>query len=205
MMDALKVDRFLDLGSGGGYPAIPLAVAMPVADLVLVESVGKKARFLDVALGVVREKHAEAAPWRTAAARAEGVARDPGHRGRWPVVTARAVTSLADLVELALPILEPGGTLLAWKSGDPTDDVGFGAEVAAADRAQSAIGGEGILVDAAFGSRDPDGNGGLGAIADHCLVLVGRGRGAMDDRWPRDPAARRRQPWSRAARDGSRW
>ena len=195
MLDALKVDRFLDLGSGGGYPAIPLAVAMPVADLALLESIRKKVRFLDAALGVVRERHAEAATWRTLAARAEAVARDPEHRGRWPVVTARAVASLADLVELALPLLEPGGTLLAWKSGDPADDDGFGAEIAAADRAQNAIGGDGILVDAAFGSRDPSGSAGLGAIADHCLVLVGRGRGAMDDRWPRDPAVRRRQPW----------
>jgi 16S rRNA (guanine527-N7)-methyltransferase len=195
MMDALKVERFLDLGSGGGFPAIPLAVAMPVRDLVLVESVGKKARFLDAALGVVRERHAEAAPWRVLASRAEAAGRDPEHRGRWPVVTARAVASLADLVELALPLLEPGGTLLAWKSGDPGDDRGFGAEVEAAERAVAAVGGDGILVDAAFGSRDPDGRAGLGAIADHCLVLVGRGRGPIDDGWPRDPAARHRRPW----------
>jgi 16S rRNA (guanine527-N7)-methyltransferase len=194
-LDSVKVDRFVDLGSGGGYPAIPLAIARPVHDLVLVESVGKKARFLEAALGVVRERVPEAAPWRTIVGRAEAVARDPNHRGRWPVVTARAVASLANLVELALPLLEPGGTLLAWKSGNPGDDRGLGAEVEAAERAVAAIGGDPILVEAPVSAVDRDGTGILAAIGDHRLVRVGRGRGPLDDRWPRDPAARRREPW----------
>jgi 16S rRNA (guanine527-N7)-methyltransferase len=123
------------------------------------------------------------------------VAHDPQHRGRWPVVTARAVAGLADLVELALPLLEPGGTLLAWKSGDPGDEQGFGAEVAAAERAIAVIGGDAIRIEAPLSERDAGGAGALAAIADHRLVLVGRGHRPIHDRWPRDPAVRRRQPW----------
>ena len=192
---SLRVDRFLDIGSGAGFPAIPLAVAVPPSEIALVESVGKKARFLDAALEVVGERLAGTARWRTIGVRAETVARDPVHRGRWPLVTARAVASLADLVELALPLLEPGGELLAWKSGDPANPGGFGAEVEAAERAIAALGGDRIMIDASLGSRDQDGSAGLAAIAHHRLVLVGRGRRPIDDSWPRDSAARRRHPW----------
>ena len=192
---SLRVDRFLDIGSGAGFPAIPLAVAVPPSEIALVESVGKKARFLDAALEVVGERLAGTARWRTIGVRAETVARDPVHRGRWPLVTARAVASLADLVELALPLLEPGGELLAWKSGDPANPGGFGAEVEAAERAIAALGGDRIMIDASLGSRDQDGSAGLAAIAHHRLVLVGRGRRPIVDSWPRDSAARRRHPW----------
>ena len=192
-LDTRKVDRLIDLGSGGGYPAIPLGLALQLRDLVLVESIGKKARFLEAALGVVSRSVPEAETWRVVAQRAEALARDPTHRGQWPIVTARAVASLADLVELSLPLLEPGGTLLAWKSGDPGDGAGFGAEIAAAERAIAAIGGGPLRIEAPLSAQDAA--GALAAIGDHRLVLVGRGRSRMDDRWPRDPAARRREPW----------
>jgi 16S rRNA (guanine527-N7)-methyltransferase len=192
----MQVERFLDVGSGGGFPAIPLAVAMRVSELLMVESIGKKARFLEAALGVVRGTIAEAGGWAVHAGRAEALARDPAHRGRWPVVTARAVGSLAELVELSLPLLGPGGSLIAWKAGDPADDAGLGAEIAAAERASRMIAGEeALLVDAPMSARDPDGTAGLAAVGDHRLVVTRRGRRAIDERWPRDPAVRRRHPW----------
>ena len=58
-----------------------------------------------------------------ATARAEGLARDSRQRGRWPVVTAWAVASTADLVELAFPLLTDGGRLVAWKRGDLGDEL----------------------------------------------------------------------------------
>ena len=109
------VDRFVDLGSGGGYPGIPLAAALPAARALLLEPVGKKA-----ALPVGRGDRATglAGTVEAAAVRAEALAADARHRGRWPAVTARAVASLAELVELAFPLLAPGGILVAWKRGD---------------------------------------------------------------------------------------
>lgn len=113
LLRARGIDRLLDLGSGGGFPGLPLVAALPAHGL-LVESIGKKARFLEVvveATGLVGRVA-------VAPVRAEQLARDPGQAGRWPAVTARAVASLSRLIDLALPLLQQGGLLVAWKRGD---------------------------------------------------------------------------------------
>ena len=168
------VDRFIDLGSGGGYPGLPLAIALPAARALLLEPVAKKARFLSAAIAAAGlEATVEAAP-----VRAEALAEDRRHRGRWPGVTARAVTSLADLVELAFPLLAPGGMLVTWKRGDLDD------ELAAAGRAIDALGGGSLEV------REVQ----VGGLPGHRLVLASA-RGHVPVAYPRDPAARRRRPW----------
>ncbi|MBA2255240.1 MAG: 16S rRNA (guanine(527)-N(7))-methyltransferase RsmG [Chloroflexi bacterium] len=109
----------LDLGSGGGYPGLPLAMVAGARALALVDSVGKKARFLRVAAAAATAGLAaadERAPRvQVLAERGEALARLHEHRERWDVVTARAVGTLAELVELALPLLRVGGRLIAWK------------------------------------------------------------------------------------------
>lgn len=169
-----RVERFVDLGSGGGFPGIPLAVALPAERALLVESVAKKARFLSVVadsvgLGAVVDVHA---------GRVETLAADPGHRAAWPAVVARAVASLAELVELAFPLLAPRGTLVAWKRG-PLE-----GELRAAERAVEAIGGGSIEVVSVTAP----------GLAGHRLVLASPW-GEIPDRFPRDPAVRRRRPW----------
>ena len=168
------IDRLLDIGSGGGLPGIPLAAALPAREALLAEPIGKKARFLATAV----EATGLTGRVRVAATRAETLAADPHHRGRWPAVTARAVAGLADLVELAFPLLADGGVLVAWKRGD------LAAELAAARRAIDALGG-GVLA-----TIDPV----LPDRPDDCLVVVTRS-GAVPAAYPRDPAARRRRPW----------
>lgn len=168
------IDRFLDIGSGGGYPGMPLAVALPAARALLVEPIGKKARFLDTVIAATGlEGTVEAA-----AVRAEALAGDARHRGRWPAVTARAVASLAELVELAFPLLAPGGVLVAWKRGELAD------ELAAAERAMGALGGGRL-------ERHPVRVAGLER---HTLV-VATATGRVPAAYPRDPAARKRRPW----------
>ena len=169
-----KVDRLVDIGSGGGFPGLPLAIALPATHALLADSIGKKVRFLETVLEAVGlagrvEAHA---------GRAEALARDPAHRASWPAVTARAVAVLPDLVELAFPLLEPGGMLVAWKRGE------IGSELAAAGRAAAALGG-GTLETRPVESA---------SLAGHCLVVVSKD-GATPDRFPRDPALRRRSPW----------
>ena len=106
------------------------------------------------------------------------LARDPGHRARWPAVTARAVASTSELVELAFPLLTEGGRLVAWKRGD------LDTELIAARAAMGALGGGTIeIVDVA-----------VPALAGHRLVVATRGD-RPSDAFPRDPAARRRRPW----------
>jgi 16S rRNA (guanine527-N7)-methyltransferase len=168
------VDRALDLGSGGGYPGLPIAVALPAERTLLVEPATKKAAFLSVvAAATGLADVVEAAP-----VRAEALAADPRHRGRWPAVTVRAVASLADLVELAFPLLAAGGCLVAWKRGD------LAAELAAAERAIDALGGGSLTV------RVVD----IPGLDGHRLV-VATSRGRVPTTYPRDPAARKRRPW----------
>ena len=172
----------LDLGSGGGFPGLPLAAALPATRVLLVDSTAKKAAYLDA----VRQAVGLADRVAIAAIRAEalaqgGAAGKPGAgqgAGR-DVVTARAVGPLDDLVELALPLLAVGGRLVAWKRGD------LAGELDAAGRAGAALGGGEAVVHAV-----PDALG----LAGHVLVVV-RKEGPTPAGFPRDPAARKRRPW----------
>ena len=125
------IDRYVDLGSGGGLPGVPIAAALPATEALLVESVGKKARFLEVAVDAVGLADRVAVE----PVRAEALAADPDHRSAWPAVTVRAVAGLAELIELAFPLLRPGGILVAWKRGELVE------ELAAGRRAATALGG----------------------------------------------------------------
>ncbi len=162
--------RLVDLGSGGGFPGLPLAAALPGLRVTLVDSTAKKARFLEAAVAATGlEDRVE-----VVAARAEALVA----RGPWDVVVARAVGSLDELVELALPILSTGGRLLAWKRGD------IAAELAAGGRAARALGGEPPEVEPVP----------VPALAGHVIVSVRKARPTPPG-FPRDPAARRRRPW----------
>ncbi len=99
------IDRFVDIGSGGGFPGLPLALTLPARRAFLVESTGKKARFLETAIGAI----GAADTIGVAAVRAESLGANPAHRAEWPCVTARAVASLSRLVELAFPLLASAG------------------------------------------------------------------------------------------------
>ena len=166
--------RILDLGSGGGFPGLPIAAALPAARVTLLEPIGKKARFLRAAVEATDLTERVT----VIGDRAEALAAEPARRGTWSAVTARAVASTADLVELAFPLLVPGGALVAWKRGD------LEAELASAERAIDALGGGTIEVhDVAVDD-----------LPDHRLVIATRTCRVPDD-YPRDPAARRRRPW----------
>lgn len=168
----------LDLGSGGGFPGIPLAIALPASRVTLLDSVAKKVAFLDAArrgLGLAGRVDA-------VTGRAEELATGAGSRqghGPWDVVTARAVGSLADLVELAMPVLAAGGRLVAWKRG------GIADELAAAAAAARALGAAAPAVAGVPAGLGLDG---------HVLVTVVKDRPTPPG-YPRDPAARKRRPW----------
>ncbi|MBI3745967.1 MAG: class I SAM-dependent methyltransferase [Chloroflexi bacterium] len=184
----------LDLGSGGGFPGLALAAALPDARVTLVESVGKKAAFLGTAI----EALGLGAPDRLAGGRTGVGAGRVGVGGRvgvvgaraetlvpgaWDVVTARAVGSLADLVELGLALLGPGGRLLAWKRGDIRDEVAAGA------RAAAVLGGS-----VPRWHPHPPAVGAAAGLDGHGIVVV-RKVARTPGGFPRDPAARARRPW----------
>ena len=180
----------LDLGSGGGYPGLPLAVALPAGRLSMVDSVAKKVRFLEVvaqaASRAMADDPAEIAIG-AVAARAEQLAADE-HRASWDVVTVRAVGTIAEVAELGMPLLRRGGLLVCWKRervrGDATGSP-------AADLAQEVRDAQPLIV--ALGGDDvevvPVDRAGL---TGHRLVIVRKAR-PTPRQYPRLPADRRRR------------
>lgn len=101
--------RIADIGAGAGFPGLALAVALPQARVDLVESVGRKCEFMRAAIGAAGIGNADVLNTRS-----EDLAGGEG-RESYDVVTARAVGRLSTLAELASPLLEPNGFLVAWK------------------------------------------------------------------------------------------
>jgi 16S rRNA (guanine527-N7)-methyltransferase len=106
----------LDLGSGGGYPGLPLALTMPQRRVVLMDSRSRKVRFLAAAGGLIGERvQAQAFRGREAERAAPELA------GRCGLVVSRATGSPADLVPEIQPLLAPGGRAVIWQ-GPSHDD-----------------------------------------------------------------------------------
>jgi 16S rRNA (guanine527-N7)-methyltransferase len=107
--------QIADLGSGAGVPGLPLAIALPGAEVYLVESNGRKCQFISrliAACGLANATvvNARAEDW-------------PDGLGRFDLVTARALAPLAVVAEYAAPLLRLGGTLLVWRGRrDPADE-----------------------------------------------------------------------------------
>jgi len=102
--------RLVDVGAGAGLPGLPLAIARPDLAVTLVEATGKKARFLEAVVAALGLSNV-----RVVAERSETVARDRGHRERYEVACCRALAPMNVLLELALPLVAVGGTLMAMK------------------------------------------------------------------------------------------
>jgi 16S rRNA (guanine527-N7)-methyltransferase len=172
LLRARGVDAFLDLGTGGGYPGLPLAIALPARRALLVDSIAKKTAFVAAAIEAVGLGGRAVA----VTARAESLAADHSHRERWPAVVVRAVADLAELAEIGLPLVRVGGWLVAWKRA-PLDE-----ELATAAPTIAAVGGGRIQVEPVAVPGREDGR----------LVLIEKAR-RTPARFPRDPAARARE------------
>jgi 16S rRNA (guanine527-N7)-methyltransferase len=111
-----QAERIADVGSGAGFPGLPLAVALPGARVDLIESVGRKCDFIRRAIERAGVPNA-----RVLHSRSEELAAGPG-REAYDAVTARAVGRLSTLAELASPLLREGGVLVAWKGKRSPDE-----------------------------------------------------------------------------------
>lgn len=165
-----------DIGSGAGFPGVPLKVVCPTWGMVLVESVGKKAQFLRhlvsvLALEDVRVEHA----------RAEELGRDPFHREQYDLVVARAVADLQVLAEYALPLLRRGGLLAAHKGSRAEQ------EVWEAEKALRVLGGNVVRV---LSYELP------GVVEPRRIVLVEK-RSATPAPYPRRPGLPQKRPLGR--------
>ncbi len=121
----------IDIGTGAGFPGIPLKILMPSLQLTLVESVGKKARFCEhitKTLGLTRVEVIQA--------RAEDVGRQTAYREKFDWAVARAVANMPVLVEYLLPLVKINGAALAQKGESAL------AEAHASERACRIVGGQ---------------------------------------------------------------
>ncbi|HEY6550858.1 MAG TPA: 16S rRNA (guanine(527)-N(7))-methyltransferase RsmG [Solirubrobacterales bacterium] len=108
--------RIADIGSGAGFPGLVLAVALPNAQVDLIESIGRKCEFIQRAIDAAGIPNA-----RVINARSEELAVADG-REAYAAITARAVGRLSTLAELASPLLIDGGVLVAWKGKRDPDE-----------------------------------------------------------------------------------
>lgn len=102
--------RIIDVGTGAGFPGIPLKIAHPAVQLTLVESVGKKAEFCKHIVDILGLTQVEVVN-----CRAEEIGQMAQHRQRYDWAVARAVAGLPVLVEFLLPLVKVGGHALAQK------------------------------------------------------------------------------------------
>jgi len=121
----------IDVGSGAGFPGVPLKIACPEIQLTLLEATSKKVAFLQHLIEVLKLTGVT-----ILAVRAEDAGRQPDLRERYDVAVARAVAALPVLAEYTLPLVKVGGTFIAQKGSDSA------SEIEAATPALTVLGGQ---------------------------------------------------------------
>ena len=128
-MEVSRVQTVLDLGSGAGFPGIPLKIVFPHLQVIMIDSVGKKMQFVNDVIDELKLSGAKAVH-----ARAEDLARDKAYREKFDLCVSRAVANLSTLSEYCLPFVKVGGIFAAYKSDGKK-------EIAAAGNAVRKLGG----------------------------------------------------------------
>lgn len=131
VMDLSAVRSVLDLGTGAGFPGIPLKIVFPHLHMTLADSLQKRIRFLDE---VIRELALTGI--RTVHGRAEDLGHLPEFRERYDLVVSRAVANLSSLSEYCIPFVRTGGVFVSYKASEVEE------EVRAAEAAVRKLGGE---------------------------------------------------------------
>ncbi|PIE61592.1 MAG: 16S rRNA (guanine(527)-N(7))-methyltransferase RsmG [Desulfobacterales bacterium] len=113
-----EICRIMDMGSGGGFPGIPLKILVPGLTVTLVDSVRKKVNFLNHVIRTLSLKEIVAVH-----SRVEVLAKDPAHASGYDAVIARGFADLESFVRLAEPMLKPGGQILSMKGDHALEEI----------------------------------------------------------------------------------
>lgn len=168
----------LDVGSGAGFPGVPLKILLPEAKMALIEATAKKVNFLRHLVRVLGLTGVDVLH-----GRAEEIAHMPEHRERYDFVVARAVADLSVLAEYCLPFCRVGGRMVAQKGKVATD------EARLAQRAFGVLGGALVDVKEVILPGLPPGR---------CLVVVDKKRKGPED-YPRPAGVPSKRPLGEAA------
>lgn len=115
----LKADyKLIDIGTGAGFPGIPLKIVFPELKITLLDSLNKRVGFLNDVIDELNLNDIEAIH-----GRAEDIARDKTYRASYDIAVSRAVANLSTLSEYCLPFVKIGGKFVSYKSGDCADEV----------------------------------------------------------------------------------
>ena len=126
-----EAKKIIDVGTGGGFPGVPLAIASKDKDFILMDSLAKRLKVIDELLNRIEVGNA-----RTLHGRAEDLARDPEYREAFDLCVSRAVADMSVLAEYTLPFVKIGGAVAAYKSEDIEE------ELSGAENAIRKLGGE---------------------------------------------------------------
>ena len=110
-VDMSSVTSLIDIGTGAGFPGIPIKIMFPDIKITLLDSLKKRLNVLDLIIDEINLKEIY-----TIHGRAEDIARDPKHREKYDLCVSRAVANLSTLSELCIPFVKPDGRFVSYKS-----------------------------------------------------------------------------------------
>ena len=172
-IDLNIINSLIDVGTGAGFPGIPLKIAFPHLQVTLMDSLNKRVGFLQEVIEELNLENIIAVH-----DRAEDMARKPEYREQFDLCVSRAVANLAVLSEYCLPFIKTGGAFLSYKSGKVAE------EISEAEKAIEILGGKTEKIEQFYLP---------GTDVERSIVVI-RKENPTPEKYPRKPGAALKKP-----------